>query len=96
MPELAEATDALQEIVRNREVLSTLEDILSQCTTVPKLILHCDKISELIKTSTKIGLAGEYVVHNAATRLTKVQNLTQLRDQMRYSVEIASVSFMHK
>jgi ferredoxin-NADP reductase len=70
--------------------------ILVKCVTVPKLIAHADALEKLLEQATELDLAGEYQVQDAAGRLTRVRNLIQLRDRIRFAVEVCSPSKMQR
>ena len=91
LSEYAEAAALVDDLVHERSVLTTISETLSKCTTVPKLLDRVDEIHECIRGATRLGLSGEYAVHNAAMRLGKIKVLIELRDKMRFAVEIASV-----
>ena len=70
--------------------------MLVKCVTVPKLLASVDALEEMLQQATDLELAGEYQVQDAALRLSRVRNLIQLRDRIRFAVEICSPSKMHR
>ena len=94
LPVLHDAKAMLSDRLHERTVLSAITDELSKCVTIPKLVARVDKINEMLQQATKLGLEGDYVISNAAVRINKISNLIVLRNKLRYSVEIASLSKM--
>lgn len=73
-----------------------LHSVLVKCVTVPKLIASVDALESMLQQATDLDLAGEYQVQDAAMRLGRVRTLIQLRDRIRFAVEVCSPSKMQR
>jgi myosin heavy subunit len=96
MPIVREANGVLAELQQRRSVLSTLEGVLSRCISVPALLSRVDRIRALVQQATELGLGGEYFVTDANLRLKRIATLIEVRDKIRYAVEICSASEIKK
>lgn len=96
LPHLLEAKRALQEIKEAETIMDTLSMELEAADTVPRLVSSIDRLENLIRSATKMGLGDSHLVHDAKLRMQKVSALIQLRDKMRFSVEICSPSKMKR
>lgn len=76
--------------------LLLLYSVLVKCVTVPKLIANVDALEGMLQQATDLDLAGEYAVQDAAMRLGRVRTLIQLRDRIRFAVEVCSPSKMQR
>lgn len=84
----AKATHA--NVQKKRSVLGSLKALLDKCNSVPKLLAHQEKLHEYIAHCTELGLGGEYLVQDSLLRTKRLGSLVQLRDQIRYAVEVCS------
>lgn len=96
LPQLLRAQDALKHALQLRSTLSRLQQLLARCSTVPRLVAAADELQLLVEQATAMDLAREYVVQDAAQRLHRVRNLLQLRDKLRFAVEMCCPSRMKR
>jgi len=96
LPELSEAKKALHKIKEVQMVIDALSIELEAADTVPRLVASVDKLEDLIQRATYVGLEDSHEVHEAKLRMQKVGSLIQLRDKMRFAVEICSPSKMKR
>jgi hypothetical protein len=88
------AKQTLERSHEKHHVIDLLEQELRLNTnSIPKLIRRIDIIQGYIHQALRLGLASsEAIVHEAAIRITKIQNLIKTRNEMRHAVELCSES----
>jgi len=96
MPELMAAKKALDDTKETQATTDALTRELEAATTVPRLVASVDKLQVLINRANKAGMGNSHQVHDAKLRMQKVASLIQLRDKMRFAVEICSPSKMKR
>lgn len=80
----------MEQMLRNREVLTILSDELAKCNSVPLLIARTDVIRFLVMEATRRGLGGETTVRDALQRLQAIQRPYEQRQQLRHALEICA------
>lgn len=94
LDELSRAKQALINISSRREVLKTLQSVLSRCVSVPSLLAHTDILDRLVMSATALGLGGEFLVQDTVLRCQRIKRLINIRNDIRNAVELCSISKM--
>ena len=79
-----------------RNILNTIEIELFDCKTISILLNKTDKLQSLINKSIELGISNEGMIPIAAVRLNKINNLINMRNDMRKAVELCSNNAMTK
>lgn len=71
------------------------QEMVFNTSTIPKLINRVDIIQKLIHDAISLGLAAtEPIVYDSAIRITKIESLLKIRQDMRRAVELCSLKRM--